>query len=214
MIGYVRVSTSDQKTVLQRDALTEFGVPIRNIFEDQMSGGTMRRPGLERAIRMCRKGDMLIVWKLDRLGRSVSGVLDAIETLDRRGVKLKSLTEPIDTTTPMGRMVMTILVALAEMERSLISERTKAGMAAAKARGTRAGRSHSILDYPKRRALFQKLHASKDLFEMTGRQIIDAMNAADPEAPPIKGPQMFYNWQANGFKGLPAEPDQPLEIEV
>ena len=213
LIGYVRVSTKEQDTALQRDALIKYGVPERNIYEDSATGAHMRRPGLKAAIRSARRGNTIVVWKLDRLGRSVIGVLDAIKKLDEEGVGLVSVTESLDSKTPMGRMVMTILISIAQMERELISERTKAGLAAKRARGWDGGPKHQIKGYPKRLAKFQELFDSGDVFEMTAPQIIHAMNAADPKAPQIdpKKTQFYYNWKSRGFDGLRPTPDAPLD---
>lgn len=200
--GYVRVSTEDQTDQLQRDALIEFGVAPDFIFSDKMSGSTMNRPGLAHVIKLCRAGDMLVVWKLDRLGRTVRGVLEVVENLHEHGVELKSVTEPIDTTSAMGRMVMTILLALAQMERDLISERTRAGMQAFLDRGGRTGPKHGIRDYPLRPEAFKSLILEDRLKDMTGREVIEAMNTADPNAPRIKAPQMYFNWKREGFPGL------------
>ncbi len=215
LIGYVRVSTKEQDTALQRDALIKYGVPERNIYEDSATGAHMRRPGLKAAIRSARRGDTIVVWKLDRLGRSVIGVLDAIETLEKEGVQVVSVTEMIDGSTAVGRMVIGVLLSMAQMERELISERTKAGLAAKRARGWDGGPKHQIKGYPKRLAKFQELFDSGDVFEMTAPQVIHAMNAADPKAPQIdpKKTQFYYNWKSRGFDGLRPTPDDPLEDE-
>src|SRR5215470_15194295 len=135
LIGYARVSTVDQNLALQRDALTEAG--CTKIFTEQMSGAVTDRPALHDALEFARSGDTLIVWKLDRLARSMKQLIETVETLRLRGIGFRSLTEALDTTTAQGRLVFHMFGALAEFERSLIRERTQAGLAAAR----RAGRT-------------------------------------------------------------------------
>ena len=137
-IGYARVSTGDQDTALQLDALRNAG--CERLFEDKASGVKTDRPGLAEAIRYVRDGDTLTVWKLDRLGRSMTHLLQTVSDLEGRGVGFRSLTENIDTTTPTGRLVFHIFGALGQFERDLIRERTNAGLAAAAARGRKGGR--------------------------------------------------------------------------
>ncbi|EJD6659813.1 recombinase family protein [Enterobacter cloacae] len=137
-IGYIRVSTNEQNTDLQRNALICSGCEL--IFEDKMSGKSTERPGLKRALRRLSEGDTLVVWKLDRLGRSMRHLVMLIEELRQRGVSFKSLTDSIDTSTSMGRFFFHVMSALAEMERELIVERTRAGLAAAREKGRIGGR--------------------------------------------------------------------------
>lgn len=138
-IGYARVSTTDQTLDLQRDALKESG--CGKVFTDQgVSGTTVSRPGLDRALKGLKKGDTLVVWKLDRLGRSLSHLVQTVTELGERGVGFQSLSDPIDTTNAGGRLVLHMMAALAEFERSLIVERTRAGLKAAKRRGVKLGR--------------------------------------------------------------------------
>lgn len=145
LIGYARVSTNDQKLDLQMDALHAAGVHPDRIYTDKASGGPgAKRPGWAAAMKACRSGDTLVVWKLDRIGRSLMEVLAVFERLNAKGAGVKVLTEQIDTGTAMGRFVMHILAALAEMERGLIRERTMAGLAAGKARGRVGGRKPSL----------------------------------------------------------------------
>ena len=141
-IGYVRVSTAVQDGALQRDALANAGC-VR-FFEDKASGAKSDRPGLNEALAYVREGDVLTVWKLDRLGRSLPHLIETVNTLGRRGVGFKSLTEGVDTSTSNGRLVFHIFGALAEFERDLIRERTGAGLTAAAARGRRGGRKRVI----------------------------------------------------------------------
>src|SRR6187397_2709116 len=136
-ISYARVSTEDQTLALQQDALQQAG--CERIFTDTASGSRVDRPGLEEAIEYVRPGDTLVVWKLDRLGRSLPHLIDTIRQLQERGVGFKSLTEQIDTTTSGGKLIFHVFAALAEFERDVIRERTHAGLAAARARGRRGG---------------------------------------------------------------------------
>jgi DNA invertase Pin-like site-specific DNA recombinase len=139
LIGYARVSTGDQTLGLQRDALREAG--CLDIYEEQVSGARVARPELSAALRACRTGDTLVVWKLDRLGRNTKHLLEIVEELAQRGIALKTLTGyAIDTSTPHGKLVLHLFAALAEYERALIQERIMAGIQAARARGRKGGR--------------------------------------------------------------------------
>ncbi len=135
LIGYARISTDDQTFDLQLDALKAAGCDAQRIYTDTASGAKTDRPGLTRAIDVAREGDTLVVWRLDRLGRTLPHLLQLVEELKRRGVGFRSLTESIDTTSPSGQLIFHIFGALAEFERNLIRERTQAGLAAARARG-------------------------------------------------------------------------------
>lgn len=137
-IGYQRVSTSDQSVDLQTDALNQAG--CERTFTDQASGAKADRPGLAEALEFCRPGDTLVVWRLDRLGRSLRNLIDVVADLDARGVGLRSLQESIDTTTSGGKLVFHVFGAIAEFERTLLVERSQAGLAAARARGRSGGR--------------------------------------------------------------------------
>lgn len=138
LIGYIRVSTNDQNTDLQRNALQ--GANCELIFEDRISGKKTDRPGLKKALRCLQEGDTLIVWKLDRLGRSMRHLVMLTAELHERGINFRSLTDSIDTSTPMGRFFFHVMGALAEMERELIVERTRAGLEAAREKGRIGGR--------------------------------------------------------------------------
>jgi DNA invertase Pin-like site-specific DNA recombinase len=141
LIGYIRVSTDDQNMDLQRDALRGHGVSDTRIFEDRASGKSLlRRPGLAAAMKALRDGDVLVVWKLDRLGRNLEELILTVRRIRERGAHFRCLTQPIDTTTPMGTLIFHIFGAMAQFERELGVERTKAGLAAAKARGRVGGR--------------------------------------------------------------------------
>ena len=139
-VGYARVSTGDQNLDLQKDALLASGCEENKIFTDRLSGSKDDRPGLAQALEYLRAGDTLVVWRLDRLGRSLSHLIKVTTELEERGVGFKSLQEGIDTTTSGGKLIFHIFGALAEFERSLIRERTHAGLKAARARGRNGGR--------------------------------------------------------------------------
>jgi DNA invertase Pin-like site-specific DNA recombinase len=137
-VGYARVSTLDQDPALQLDALAVAG--CAKVFEDRASGARADRPGLRKALDYAREGDVLIVWKLDRLGRNLPHLIETVTALEKRGVGFRSITEAIDTTTPGGRLVFHLFGALGQFERDLIGERTRAGLVAAAARGRKGGR--------------------------------------------------------------------------
>jgi DNA invertase Pin-like site-specific DNA recombinase len=137
-IGYARVSTADQNLDMQRDALSKAG--CEKIIEDTASGSKPQRSGLERARELLRQGDVLVVWRLDRLGRSIKHLIELMTELEQQGIGFQSLQESIDTTTPGGKLVFHVFAALAEFERNVIRERTSAGLAAARARGRKGGR--------------------------------------------------------------------------
>jgi DNA invertase Pin-like site-specific DNA recombinase len=144
LIGYMRVSKADgsQSSDLQRDALLAEGVDSANLYEDRASGRSDARPGLDAALKALRRGDTLVAWKLDRLGRNLRHLVNTIHDLTQRGIGFRVLTgqgATIDTTKPAGKLVFGIFAALAEFERELMSERTKAGLASARARGRKGG---------------------------------------------------------------------------
>ena len=141
-VGYARVSTQDQKPELQLDALSASG--CEKVFEVKASGAQRDRPQLQAAIDYMRDGDTLVVWKLDRLARSTKQLIETVEMLESRGIGFRSLTEAIDTTTSGGRLVFHIFAALAEFERSIIRERTMAGLESARARGRLGGRPPAL----------------------------------------------------------------------
>ncbi len=153
LIGYARVSTHDQNLDLQLDALHKGG--CEKIYEDKVSGSCRNRAGLERALEQVREGDTLVVWKLDRLGRSVKDLVELVGHLEKRGVHFQSLTDAIDTSTPAGRFFFHVMASLAQMERELLIERTKAGLDAAKAQGRVGGRKLKMT--PSKLSAAQKL---------------------------------------------------------
>lgn len=142
LIGYARVSTHDQNLALQIDALKKAG--CNKIFRDKISGSKTERPGLKAALDFVRDGDTLLVWRLDRLGRSLKHLIETVNQLEERRIGFRSLQEAIDTTTSGGRLIFQIFGALAEFERNLIRERTQAGLAAARARGRKGGRPRAL----------------------------------------------------------------------
>jgi DNA invertase Pin-like site-specific DNA recombinase len=144
LIGYARVSKFDQNLDLQKDALLQAG--CEKICTDMVSGARADRDGLKEALDFLRPGDTLIVWKLDRLGRSLKHLIEVVTDLEKREIGFKSLQESIDTTTSGGKLIFHVFGALAEFERDLIRERTHAGLAAARARGRRGGRKRSLTD--------------------------------------------------------------------
>jgi DNA invertase Pin-like site-specific DNA recombinase len=154
------VSTQDQTLDLQKDALEKAG--CTKLFTDTASGAKAERKGLEEALAYVREGDTLVVWRLDRLGRSLNHLIETVADLDGRKIGFKSLTESIDTTTSGGKLVFHIFGALAEFERDIIRERTQAGLQAARARGRLGGRRRAkALDTPKKVAMAQALYADK-----------------------------------------------------
>jgi DNA invertase Pin-like site-specific DNA recombinase len=158
LIGYARVSTQDQTLALQKDALEKLG--CNKIFTDTASGAKAERSGLEEALEYVREGDTLVVWRLDRLGRSLKHLIETISQLDNRKIGFKSLTENIDTTTSGGKLIFHIFGALAEFERNLIRERTQAGLQAARARGRLGGRPKTLTG--KKTAMAQALYNDKN----------------------------------------------------
>src|SRR5829696_6227043 len=160
LIGYARVSTHDQTLALQQDALNQAG--CERLFTDTASGAKADRPGLDQAIGFARSGDTLVVWKLDRLGRSLPHLIDTVTGLQDRGIGFKSLTEQIDTTTSGGKLIFHVFAALAEFERDVIRERTQAGLVAARARGRRGGHPRAVaLNDAKKVAMAQALYSDK-----------------------------------------------------
>lgn len=150
LVGYMRVSSDGDRQVLdlQRDALIAAGVDERHLFEDRVSGSRTDRAGLVKALAFARSGDCLVVWKLDRLGRSLPHLLTTVTGLKERGIAFRSLTERMDTTTPQGELLFHVFGALAQFERSLTQERVRAGLAAARRRGRRGGRP-TVIDAEK-----------------------------------------------------------------
>lgn len=173
LIGYARVSTDDQNLNLQRDALNQSGCD--HIFEDQLSGAKAERPGLTEALKYARSGDTLVVWRLDRLSRSLKDLIKMVAQLDVLGVGLKSLQEAIDTSSSSGKLIFHIFGALAEFERNLIRERTQAGLLAARARGRKGGRPKALNQ--DKQDLAVKLYDEK---KHTVNQVCELMGISKP----------------------------------
>ena len=173
LIGYARVSTFDQNTDLQKDALEKVG--CEKIFTDIVSGTVPLRPGLTKVKEQLRKGDILVVWRLDRLGRSLKDLIEWMNYLDTEGVALKSVQESIDTSTATGKLVFHVFGALAEFERNLIQERTHAGLSAARARGRLGGRPKS-LNNDKKQVVIDLYNERK----LTVKKICEMMGISKP----------------------------------
>ena len=161
LIGYARVSTTEQHLHLQQDALSAAG--CLKIYTDTISGTKSERKGLTEALDYVRGGDTLVVWRLDRLGRSLKDLIERITELHSRNIGFKSLTENIDTTTSGGKLIFHIFGALAEFERDIITERTNAGLTAARARGRQGGRPRSSLSDEKRLQMARQMYENKNL---------------------------------------------------
>lgn len=169
LIGYARISTDDQNLNLQRDALKQVG--CSHICEDRISGAKYDRPGLKEALKYARDGDTLVVWRLDRLSRSLKDLIEMINLLESKNIGLKSLQESIDTSSTSGKLIFHIFASLAEFERNLIRDRTQAGLLAARARGRNGGRPKSLSN--DKQALAVKLyndraHTVNKICEMMG----------------------------------------------
>ena len=172
-IGYARVSTHEQHLALQQDALTQAG--CQKIIVDRISGTVAERPGLAQIKELLRAGDTLVVWRLDRLGRSIKDLITWVSWLEQEGIGLRSLQEVIDTTSPSGKLTFHIFAALAEFERQLIQERTQAGLRAARARGRVGGRPKALAASKRQRAV--QLYQAKQL---TVKEICEMMGISKP----------------------------------
>ena len=185
-IGYIRVSRDKQTTALQEDAMRQ--EQCDRVFTDKMSGKRFDRPEFLRMLDVARKGDVIVVWRLDRLGRSLKQLIETVTMLAERGIELRSLKENLDTTTPTGKLLFHIIGAMAEFERDVISERTQAGLEAARARGRRGGRPKAIAKIePRNLARAKALYAAKnntiaEIMQMTG----------------FKSRNTFYKYVVNG----------------
>ena len=179
ILGYARVSTRDQTVALQVDALRAAG--CTKVLTEVASGARTDRPVLTRLLEDAREGDTVVIWKLDRLGRSLAHLVDTVNALSARGVGLKSLNDPIDTTTPQGRFVFNLFASLSEFERDLIRERTQAGLTAARARGRKGGRPKGLAT----KAL-STASAAETLYrggKLTGQQIADQLMQVHADYP-------------------------------
>lgn len=181
--GYMRVSTEKQDAQLQLDALTAAGVSQKNIFSDKISGSKIARHGLEKCLKTLNPGDTLLVWKVDRLGRSLFDMVNLMRRFEADGVGFKSLTQPIDTTNPAGRLMLQMLFAFAEFERETIRERVKAGISSAriakgiKKWGRRSGSEYNIKDILRRRRAgytMREIAKALGISHMTVRRVLNA----------------------------------------
>ncbi|WP_237754553.1 MULTISPECIES: recombinase family protein [unclassified Leisingera] len=186
-IGYARVSTADQNPDMQIQALKDYGVPEALIFVDRASGGTMDRPNFIRALRLAQvPGTEFVVLKLDRLGRTLEGILEVLNLLSDRGISFFSLTERVDVTTPMGKAMLQMMGVVAELERNLIIERTKAGIERAKARGEMPGRPISMTE--------ERAEVASMMLQMGDRGMTVFEKIKNLKGPPISR-AAYYAWQ-------------------
>ena len=188
IIGYARVSTEDQSLDLQTDALASHG--CEQIYKEKASGAKVDRPELTKMIEALREGDVVVIWKLDRLGRSLKHLVELVSNFSDRGIGLRSLNDPIDTTTAQGKLLFNIFASLAEFEREMTRERTLAGLKAARARGRVGGRRPGLSDEAKTIAL-----AAKSLYqsgEFTKSQMCERLN--------ISGSTLYKYLRAQGVE--------------
>ena len=214
-IGYARVSTDDQDLSLQLRAFDNANVD--EVISEHASGATMKRAAWQRLRKALRPGDTVVVWKLDRLGRSVKGVLQEIEDLEAAGVEIEVITEHLDTKTPAGRMMLSVMLSFAQMERELVSERTKAGMDARRAKGHVFGRRNSITGYPERLQVLREFVAQGgDLHAVSPSHILAILNGEDGvgddklkarlrKLRKIENAETFRRWRRDGCPGLQQE---------
>lgn len=198
-VGYVRVSTGDQSVAMQVEALKRFGVPEGNIQGEIGSGANMKRKKLRFVVQSMPPGSRLVVWKLDRLGRDLRGVIDALEDLKKREIELVSVTENIDTSTAMGMLFFPIVAAFAQMERDLIAERTREGMKRKLATGWRPGRKAIIPSNPKLLRAFEELWRREDFESLTSHYVYDHMKKADPKAKFTH--RTYVKWRSDKYPG-------------
>ncbi len=185
-IGYIRVSRNKQTTALQEDAMKK--ELCERVFTDKMSGKRFDRPEFLRMLDIARPGDVIVVWRLDRLGRSLKELIETVTMLAERGIELHSLKESIDTTTPTGKLMFHIVAAMAEFERDVISERTQAGLEAARARGRRGGRPKATEKIEPR-----NLTRAKELYAARNNSIAEIMQMTG-----FKSRNTFYKYVVNG----------------
>lgn len=174
ILGYARVSTKDQNLTLQIDALEKAGCDRDNIFQEKVSGAKANRPELKKMISQLRKDDVVVIWKLDRLGRSLRDLVNLVTEIQAKGAGLKSLNDRIDTTTAHGKLTFHLFAALSEFERDIISERTRAGLESARARGRKGGRPKGLSKKAKDKAI-----VAKTLYEQEQMSVNEICNYLD-----------------------------------
>ena len=187
-IGYIRVSKDKQATILQEDAMKR--EECKRVFTDKMTGKRFDRPEYLKMLDLVRPGDVIVVWRLDRLGRSLKELIETVTDLAARGIELKSLKENIDTTTPTGKFMFHVMAALTEFERDLISERTQAGLEAARARGRMGGRP-AVTKNMSVAALSQ----ARELYASQRMSVAEIMNRTG-----FRSRTTFYKYVVNGEK--------------
>ena len=187
---------------MQISALTRYGVDQANIFVERASGGTMDRPVWTDLLARMHEGDTLVLYRLDRLGRTLMGVLATVDQMLNRGLSIKTVEGEVDTSSAMGRAFFQIGMVFAEFERSLISERTKAGMAARQEQGIKFGRPHLIRDNARRIVAARALNDAGTLNDLTARQLQRFLNEADPSAKQIGHVNTVRIWRRDGYPGL------------
>jgi DNA invertase Pin-like site-specific DNA recombinase len=193
-IGYIRVSRDKQTTALQEDAMKR--EQCERIFIDKMSGKRFDRPEFLRMLDIARAGDLIVVWRLDRLGRSLKELIETVGILGERGIELRSLKENIDTSTPAGKLMFHLMAAMAEFERDLIRERTLAGLEAARARGRKGGRKKATETlHP------AQLQRAKELYAAKQNSIAEIMQLTG-----FKSRNTFYKYVVHGERTSPNEP--------
>ena len=188
ILGYIRVSKNKQLTTLQDDAMRQ--VKFDRTFTDKMTGRKFDRPDFLRMLDIARDGDIIVVWRLDRLGRNLKELLETVTKLAERGIELRSLKENIDTTTPTGKLMFHIIAALAEFERDIISERTQAGLEAARARGRRGGRPKATMTLRPR-----QMERAKELYAARHMTVSEIMQLTG-----FRSRATFYKYVVNGEK--------------
>lgn len=187
-IGYIRVSKDKQATILQEDAMKR--EECKRIFTDKMTGKRFDRPEYVRMLDLTRPGDVIVVWRLDRLGRSLKELIETVTDLAARGIELKSLKENIDTTTPTGKFMFHVMAALTEFERDLISERTQAGLEAARARGRKGGRPAVT-----KKVSVANLERARDLYASQAMSVTEIMKQTG-----FRSRTTFYKYVVHGEK--------------
>ena len=208
LIGYARVSTDDQDLQRQIDALVRYGVKPERIIKEHKSGKDFNRPEWQKVMASMRSGDSVVVQDLDRLGRSLIGILRTVEEMEKCEVNLVVVNGGWDTRDPFGRAMFHFAGVFAELERNIASKRTRDGMEARKRAGVRFGRLHSIYDVPERLAVMQAIvdeNGVKALDEMYAAEALEKLNTKDIKASKITSLETFNKWRRKGYHGLEIE---------